>query len=91
MDRDQRLAEVEDFSNAGAKAESFARRLGGYLDDACTAGRFDRLHLVAPSAFLDELRRALGSEARKQVRVEVRRDVCALSAREIERTYFKAA
>jgi len=91
MDRDQRLAEVEDFANAGMEAEPFARRIGGYLDDAQGARRFDRLHLVAPSAFLGQLRDALGSEARKRVRVEVRRDVGALSSREIERTYFKAA
>ena len=104
MDRDARLAEVEDFLNPEARAhdreemaptehatELFAKRVSDYLDKARNAHRYERLHLVAPPKFLGQLRKELGSEVQKLVTDELPKDLSWLTTRDIERRYFRKA
>ena len=83
MDRDQRVAEVEDFVDADA------RMVGDYLDKARTDHRFDRLYLMPAPKFLDELRKELGAEVQKLVKDELPKDLSWLDARDIARRYCK--
>lgn len=75
MDRDARLAEVEDFLNPPAPSEHatdlFVKRVSDYLDKARDDHRYDRLHLVASPKFLGQLRKELGKEVQKLVTDEL--------------------
>jgi protein required for attachment to host cells len=70
-----------------AARHAFARRLAERLD--AKAGRFDRLLLVAPSAFLGELRAALGEAMHARLAGSLDRDLTRLPladlARELDR------
>lgn len=55
--------------------EKFARRIGDELRRAHGAGRFDRLVLMAPPAFLGRLRRALPPELRACLAATVIKDL----------------
>lgn len=86
MDRDRRLAEVEDFADLEMR-----RRLGDYLDEARTAHRFDRLHLVAAPTFLGQLKKELDPEVRKLVSEALPKDLSWLSLRELEAGFVKGS
>jgi protein required for attachment to host cells len=59
----------------------FARQIGGELDRARRAGRFDRLVVMAGPQFLGVLRTALPSALRKVTVAEVGRDLVHQSER----------
>src|SRR5678815_11276 len=84
MDRDLRLAEVEDFSDPEGRIG-----LGDYLEGARTAHRFDRLHLVAAPKFLGQLRKELGTEVRKMLTEELPKDLSWLDARALAARFAK--
>ena len=97
MDRDARLAEVEDFVNPEGRVhdreemkatehatELFVKRVSAYLDKARNDHRYDRLHLVAPPKFLGQLRKELGKEVGKLVTSELPKDLSWLDVRELE-------
>ena len=74
----------EELSATEHATELFAKRVGDYLDQARTAHRYDRLHLVAPPKFLGQLRKELGKEVEKLVAEELPKDLSWLSARDIQ-------
>ena len=78
-DRGKRLAEIEDGLDPG--------QVGDYLEEARSQHRYDKLYLVAPPPFLDELRRQLGKEVEKLVCDELDKDLYRVNAPELER-YF---
>jgi protein required for attachment to host cells len=67
----------------------FAKRVGEYLDNARTAHRYDRLHLIAPPKFLGRLRKELGKEVQKMVAEELPKDLSWLKARDIQAQLFE--
>ena len=75
----------EETSATQHSLELFAKRVSQYLDQARSAHRYDRLHLVAPPKFLGQLRKELGKEVQKLVAEELPKDLSWLSAREIEK------
>ena len=62
----------------------FSGPAGDYLDKACTAHRYDRLHLIAPPKFLGQLHKELGKEVQKLVAMELPKDLSWLNTRQIE-------
>ena len=65
------------------EANSFAKEIAHRLESARVAGKFERLVLMAPPAFLGILRGQLGSEVRKRVVGEVDKDLVMHSVEEI--------
>jgi protein required for attachment to host cells len=65
-----------------AKA-GFARHLAARLDEAAGGARYAHLLLVAPPAFLGDLRAALGDASRRLLRGSLNKDLTHLSAAEI--------
>jgi protein required for attachment to host cells len=58
-----------------AAKQAFARRLAARLETAATEGRYARLMLVAPPAFLGWLREALGDGTRPLVQGSLDKDL----------------
>ena len=58
-----------------AAKQSFAHRLTERLEAAAEAGRYARLLLVAPPAFLGDLRAALGDQARRRLSGSLDKDL----------------
>lgn len=54
---------------------AFARELAGRLEVAATGGDYAQLLLVAPPAFLGDLRAALGQEAARRLRGSLDKDL----------------
>ena len=100
-DRQGALAEVEDLLNPEGRVHDrelisdaharFSGPAGDYLDKACTAHRYDRLHLIAPPKFLGQLRKELGKEVQKLVAVELPEDLSWLNTRQIEQSLAQTA
>lgn len=65
------------------QTEMFSKALGGYLDRACEAHKFDRLCLIAYPKFLGLLRQNLSKEAQKLVEDEVAKDISWFDEREV--------
>ena len=65
-----------------AKA-AFARRLAARLDEAATGALYAQLLLVAPPAFLGDLRAALGDAARQKLRGSLNKDLTHLPLAEL--------
>ena len=78
----------EEMSATEHATELFAKRVGGFLESARTAHRYDRLHLIAPPKFLGQLRKELGKEVQKLVAAELPKDLAWLSARDIQAQYL---
>lgn len=55
--------------------QAFAQRLADHLEEAATAGRYASLLLVAPPAFLGDLRDALGAETQKRLKASLNKDL----------------
>ena len=72
------------------EVETFAKKIGGYLEKARTSHRYDRLHLIAPPKFLGQLRKELGKEVGKLVAEELPKDLSWLNAHELERKLFRS-
>ena len=79
----------EEPSTVDHEVESFAKRIGEYLDKARTSHRYDRLHLIAPPKFLGQLRKELGKEVQKLVSQEVPKDLSWLNVRDLERKLLR--
>lgn len=62
------------------ESRRFAARIAALLDAERQAGAFARLVLVAPPAFLGQLRAALGDPVRALVGAEVHKDLVRLDA-----------
>ncbi|WP_372618156.1 host attachment protein [Falsiroseomonas sp.] len=58
-----------------AAKHDFARHLADVLEEAATAGRYAQLLLVAPPAFLGDLRAELGDVARARLRGTLDKDL----------------
>jgi protein required for attachment to host cells len=58
-----------------AAEAAFARQLAEKLEDWARAGRFRQLYLMAPPAFLGQLRPALGDATRKVLRGTLDKDL----------------
>lgn len=67
------------------EAENFAREIAEHLETGRTGGRFQKLVLMAPPAFLGELRGQLSDEVRKLVVGEVGKDLVTHSAEEVRK------
>ncbi|WP_270939268.1 host attachment protein [Falsiroseomonas oryzae] len=63
--------------------QAFARRLAHRLEEAAQAGAYARLTLVAPPAFLGDLRDALGDAAQRRVRATLDSDLTHLPMHEL--------
>jgi protein required for attachment to host cells len=63
---------------------AFAREIAAFLDAAALAHRFDRLVLLASSAFLGELRTQLAPATRDRLRAGIARDLTGCSGRELQ-------
>ena len=61
-----------------AAKRGFARQMADRLEAAAQAGRFARLLLVAPPAFLGDLRAALGDQARRRLAGSLDKDLTHL-------------
>lgn len=70
---------------AGEPEAEFVQELADYLDVHLERGRFERLVLVAPPAFLEQLRAALTSAVKRRVVETVQEDLVHLSSRELAR------
>lgn len=67
------------------EAESFAREIAEHLETGRTGGRFQKLVLMAPPAFLGDLRGRLSDEVRKLVVGEVGKDLVTHTAEEVRK------
>jgi protein required for attachment to host cells len=74
---------VHDASPADAAEERFLRKLAANVERAATAGRFERLVLIAPPRALGLLRGALGSQASRRLEASEPHDWLAEGAAEI--------
>ena len=72
-------------------AETFAREVGRYLDDARVQHRYDQLVLVAPPKFLGALRKELHKEVEKLVADELPKDLSWFNERELEQYFAKGS
>lgn len=61
----------------------FARNVAKMLDEAASAGNFERLILVAPPHTLGELRQALKPQTRQRVIAEINKDLTSLPIPEL--------
>ena len=68
----------------------FAREIAVFLDEGAIAHRFERLSLVASSAFLGELRAHLGEPTRALLHASVDRDLTSYAGAELERRVAQA-
>jgi protein required for attachment to host cells len=66
------------------EVELFSKRVGHYLDQACSEHRFDKLLLIAPPKFLGMMRDNIGEQTRKAVEEEIPKNVAWFQDREIE-------
>ena len=69
------------------ESQAFARELAGYLENARTSGNFDSLVLVAPPAFLGNLRSILSKEVMSMVSRQVDKNLVQKSP-EVLRNYL---
>ncbi len=65
------------------EADTFARDIAQYLEEAHNANRFEQLVLVAAPAFLGLLRKQLPEPIKQLVRVELDKDITMLSIADI--------
>lgn len=63
--------------------ERFAREIAGVLKEAAERGRYDRLVMVAPPAFMGILREILPSSVVKTVDAELTKDLTKVSTHEL--------
>ena len=73
------------------EADLFARRIAGYLAQAHSAGRFERLRIAAAPRFLGRLRKALDPQVAKTVVDELDKDLLQLSRRDLTLKLFAGA
>ena len=66
-----------------AAEAAFAREVAERLERAAMGGRYDRLVLVAPPAFLGRLRLALGTRVRQRLAGTLNRELTRAPARDI--------
>lgn len=66
-----------------AAKEAFAQRLAEHLEEAASAGRYASLLLVAPPAFLGDLRDALGAETRKRLKASLNKDLTKMALHDL--------
>lgn len=66
-----------------AAKTAFARQLAARLDEAAAVSRFAHLLLVAPPAFLGDLRAALGDASRRLLRGSLNKDLTHLPVADI--------
>ncbi len=66
-----------------AAKTAFARQLAARLDEAAAGSRFAHLLLVAPPAFLGDLRVALGDASRRLLRGSLNKDLTHLPVADI--------
>lgn len=67
------------------EAENFAKEIAEHLEAGRTSGKFQHLVLMAPPAFLGDLRGKLSDEVRKLVVGEVGKDLVTHSAEEVRK------
>ncbi len=66
-----------------AAARKFAGAVGEFIDNSFKRGRFERLVLVAPPAFLGLLRKSIGDQTSRSVCCEIDKNVVRMEAKEI--------
>lgn len=74
-------------SHTGVKEHEsmeFARTLGQHLDHARTRGKFDKLIIMSPPAFLGQLRKSISHETNKFVVSEIDKNLVKHSAQDIQ-------
>jgi protein required for attachment to host cells len=62
----------------------FARTISSHLDKAFTRGKFDKLIIMSPPAFLGQLRKELGSETSKRVVSEIDKNLVRHNTQDIQ-------
>lgn len=67
------------------EAEAFAKEIATHLEAGRTSGRFQHLVLMAPPAFLGDLRGKLGDALRKLVVGEVGKDLVTHTAEDVRK------
>mgnify|MGYP006174572935 CR=1 FL=1 len=75
----------EEVSPSAHVAETFAKRIGEYLEKGRTDHRYERLYLVAPPKFLGALRRNLDRDVEKLVIQELPKDLSGLKLQDLEK------
>lgn len=70
-------------ATAHQEIESFSKRVGVFVEQGRAARRFDKLCLIAPAKFLDQLRQNLGEEARKMIEIEIPKDLAWSQSRDV--------
>ena len=68
-----------------AETIRFAQQLTDYLEQAVVVNRFDHLTLVAPPHFLGLLKKSLGQQTGKRLRVTVDKDLTMYEAAELRK------
>ncbi len=63
--------------------DEFARNLAGKINAAMTAGKFDRLVLIAPPATLGDLRKHLSKQSSDNIHGEIAKELTQASDKEI--------
>lgn len=76
------------YAGAGAgrahrETDLFSKRVGEFVEQGLAARRFDKLCLIAPSKFLDQIRQSLGEEARRVIDEEIPKDLAWLQSRDV--------
>ena len=66
------------------ESQEFAKTIGHHLDTARTKGKFDKLIIMSPPAFLGKLRKELSSETNKFVVSEIDKNLVRHSTQDIQ-------
>jgi len=65
------------------ETDLFPKRVGQFVEQGLAAHRFDKLCLIAPSKFLEQLRQHLGEEARRMVDQAIPKDLAWSQSRDV--------
>ena len=68
---------------AHREPDLFSKRVGEFVEQGLAARRFDKLCLIAPSKFLDQLRQNLGEQARAMIDEEIPKDLAWSQSRDV--------